>query len=231
MPLQALASLEVDISEPVLEISTGFNGDTLTLFGTAKLKGDIVIIVKGPAQETTIRRKSDILGLWITSKSLTFKNVPQYYNVASSRTVFDITDTDTRLKHKMGINSLTFDNIESNITDEQHDRFQEALIQNMQLSGLYSLTPDAIEYLNETLFKTQIYMPANVPIGDYEIEAFLFKNGKLLDKKVKPFEVKQIGTAASVREFALSAPLTYGILIIIIAIFSSLVAILLLRRE
>lgn len=229
-PLHVKAELDIDISEPTLEISTGFNGDTLTLFGTSKQKGDIVIIVKGPQKDTMVRRKTDVIGLWINARSVTFNDVPQYYNVASSRSIFDIADTKTRIDNRIGINSLIFETPDD-VPNERHDRFQEALIQNMQLANLYSLTPDAVEYINDTLFKTRIYMPSNVPVGDYEIEAFLFQNGKMIDSQSRPFQVEQVGLTASIHDFALSQPLSYGVIIIIIAILSSLVAILLLRRE
>ncbi len=230
IPFHVKAELDIDISEPMLEISTGFNGDTLTLFGTSKQKGDIIIIVKGPQKDTTVRRKTDVIGLWINARSVTFSDIPQYYNVASSRSIFDITDTQTRLDNRIGINSLVFETLD-NVSNERHDRFQEALIQNMQLAHLYSLTPDAVEYINDSLFKTRIHMPSNVPVGDYEIEAFLFKNGKMIDRQSRPFHVRQVGLTASIHDFALSQPLLYGVIIIIIAILSSLVAILLLRRE
>jgi uncharacterized protein (TIGR02186 family) len=229
-PLHVKAELDIDISEPTLEISTGFNGDTLTLFGTSKQKGDIVIIVQGPQKDTMVRRKTDIIGLWINARSITFHDIPQYYNVASSRSIFDIADTKTHIDNRIGINSLIFETPDD-VPNERHDRFQEALIQNMQLANLYSLTPDAVEYINDTLFKTRIYMPSNVPVGDYEIEVFLFQNGKMIDRQSRPFQVEQVGLTASIHDFALSQPLSYGVIIIIIAILSSLVAILLLRRE
>jgi uncharacterized protein (TIGR02186 family) len=230
LPFKAKAELDIDISEPTLKISTGFDGDTLTLFGTSKPKGDIVIIVKGPAKNTTVRRITDVIGLWINARSITFNDIPQYYNVASSRSIFDIADAQTRIDNRIGINSLIF-TTSDDISNERHGRFQEALIQNMQLADLYSLTPDAVEYINDTLFKTRIHMPSNVPVGDYEIEAFLFQNGKMIDRQSRPFHVQQFGLTASVHDFAISQPFLYGVIIIMIAIFSSLVAILLLRRE
>jgi uncharacterized protein (TIGR02186 family) len=225
------AALDIDISEPTLEISTGFDGDTLTLFGTANRAGDIVVLVKGPEQNTIIRRKLDVFGLWVHARAVKFENVPQYYNVASSRSVLDIADTDTRLKYKMGINSLVFTPDDDDIPAERTSRFLEALIQNMQLSGLYSLTPDAVEFINDTLFKTRIHMPSNVPIGDYTIEAFLFKNGDMIATQSHPFKVEQVGLTADIHDFAIEKPFFYGISVIIIAILSSLLGILLLRRE
>jgi len=225
------AILDIDVSEPTLEISTGFDGDTLTLFGTADRKGDIVILVKGPTKDTVIRRKVDLMGLWVHARSVKFNNVPQYYNVASSRSVLNIADEVTRQNYNMGINSLTFAVDDSDISPERKSRFQEALIQNMQLKGLFSLTPDAVVFINDQLFKTRIYMPSNVPVGDYTIEAFLFKDGEMLAQQSHPFKVEQVGLTASVHDFAIYQPFLYGILVILIAIFSSLLAILLLRRE
>jgi len=227
----AQAKLTIDISEPTLEITTGFTGDTLTLFGTADRQGDIVILVKGPARNTTIRRKLDIAGVWIHSESVTFQDVPGYYNVASSKPMTAIATPDIRATYRMGINSLTFDATDTSVTDAKYNRFLEALIQNKQLSGLYSLTPDAIEYLNDTLFKTRIYMPANVPLGTYEIQAFLIQNNRLIDQTSHPFEIKQVGLTASIHDFAGEKPFFYGVSVIMMALFSSFLGILLLRRD
>ena len=224
------AELIIDISEPNLEISTGFSGDTLTLFGTSSVKGDIVILVKGPQGDTILRRKQDIAGLWITSSAVTFKDVYGYYNVVSSRPISEITDINTRRDMRLGINNLAYDP-EDDMSREKKNRFQEALIQNMQLQGLYALTPNAVEYLNDNLFKTRIKMPPNVPLGGYKIEAFLFQNGQLIDQAEHPFTIEQIGLAAYVHDFAFDRPFLYGLSVIAIALFSSFMGVLLLRIE
>ena len=226
----AYAALDIDVSEPKLEITTGFAGDTLTIFGTADTKGDIIIIVKGPEKKTTIRRKVDVMGLWLNGDSVTFKNVPGYYNVASSKPVFGIASQTVRENNRIGINSLIFDT-EDDTSNEKVGHFQEALIQNKQLSGLYSLTPNTVIFVNDVLFKTRIYMPANVPIGNYEIEAFLFQNGKIIDQKSRPFFISQGGLAGSVHDYAYNRPFWYGMTAIFIALFSSFLAVTLLRRE
>lgn len=227
----ANARLDIDVSEPVLEISTGFTGDVLTLFGSATPHGDLVILVKGPQKNITMRRKSDIWGLWVRSTSIEFEKVYGYYNVASSRPVRDIASQKIRFEYNMGINSLNYSTSDADISASKRDKFHEALIQNNQLNGLYSLTPNAVEFINDNLFKTKIYMPANVPLGQYEIEAFLFKEGKLIDRTTHPFKIQQVGTAANVHNFAYERPFWYGISVILIAILSSFLAILLLRRE
>ena len=225
------AALDIDVSEPNLEITTGFSGDTLTLFGTANPRGDIVIIVRGPLKKTNVVKKADIMGLWIQGETISFVNVPSYYNVASTRPVFQIAPEEIRIENNIGINSLQFATNDKNIQTDVKQQFQEALIQNKQLSGLYSLTPNAITFVNETLFKTKIYMPSNVPIGQYEINAFLFDNGQIIDTQSRPFEIRQGGLAGAIHDYANDSPLLYGLTTIAIALLSSLIAVTLLRRE
>lgn len=228
--LPAQAALDIDVSEPNLEITTGFNGDTLTLFGTANPKGDIVILVKGPKKDTVIRRKTDIMGLWIQAESVIFENVPGYYNVASSQNIQSIADKKILDDLRLGIDSLTFQP-EKEHSREKHTRFQEALIQNMQLKRLFSLTPDAVIYLNDTLFKTRISMPANVPLGDYTIEAFLFKDGVLIDRESKPFSIAQTGLTGEISAFSKHRPFLYGVTLVLIAFLSGIMASIILRRD
>lgn len=224
------AALDIDISEPNLEITTGFTGDTLTIFGTAQPRGDIIILVKGPEKTTTMHRKVNMMGLWLTGESVTFENVPGYYNVASSRPVFQIADLVIRKEKSIGLNSLVFETEKEQPADKK-GRFQEALIQSQQLDGLYSLTPNAVVFVNNTLFKTRIYMPANVPIGQYEIVAYHFQNGQLIDTQIRPFQISQGGLAGKVHDYAFNKPFLYGLTVIFIALFSSFLAVTLLRRE
>jgi len=225
------AALDIDISEPKLQITTGFTGDQLTLFGTAFPKGDVVILVKGPKKDTTIRRKANIFGLWLHGRSMTFRDVWGYYNVASSKPIDDIASSDVIEHHKMGLNSLDFIPEDLDEKKTQVNRFTEALIQSKQLQGLYALTPNAVDFLNDNLFKTKIEMPANVPLGDYEIQAFLFQDGQLIDQEVHPFHIEQVGFAAIIHDFAYDYPFYYGVSVILLALLSSFMAVLLLRRE
>lgn len=227
----ALASLDIVVSEPQLSITTGFNGDTLTLFGTTPKTGDLVILIKGPEKDTIVRKKTDIFGLWIQAQSVTFENVPHYYNIASSKSVLDITSSDIRKKLKIGLDELNFRTKDAELPTNQKTLFQEALIQNMQLKKLYSLTPNAVNYINDTLFETKINIPSNVPIGNYLIDAFLFQDGKLIDRKTHPFVVRQTGMTADIYNFAHDHAFFYGVFVIFLAILSSLLAVILLRRE
>ena len=93
------------------------------------------------------------------------------------------------------------------------------------------MTPNAIVFVNDTLFKTRIYIPSNVPIGHYEIEAFLFKDGQLIDSKSRPFRIEQGGLAGEVHNYAYQRPFLYGLTVILIALLSSFLAVILLRRE
>lgn len=229
-PASGQAKLTIDVSEPRLEITTGFSGDILTVFGTADPKSDVVILVRGPKSETTVLRQDDIYGLWIKSDSITFQDVPGYYNIASSRPVTSITNQTTLNMLRLGLDSLTFE-AENSTSNREKFSFQEALIQDRQLRRLYSLTPNAVVFLTDTLFKTRIPMPANVPLGQYTIEAFAFQNGLLIDQVSQPFNVNQTGVTAEIHDYSRSNPFFYGLLIIITALTAGFLASILLRRD
>jgi uncharacterized protein (TIGR02186 family) len=231
IPLQANAMLDIDISENRLEITTGFTGETLTIFGTSEIpNSDIIILVKGPQKDTAIYQKMKFFGLWLNGASVSFRDVPHYYQVASSKPITEITDFDTRARYQIGLDALSFASEEEKNTAKAN-RFSEALIQKMQLRGLYSLTPDAVRFINDRLFRTAIYLPANVPIGDYEVQAYLIHEGEVEDFATQKFRVKQGGVTGDVHDFAFDYPFLYGLTAIILALFSSFMAVLLLRRD
>ena len=90
LPVQAQAPMVADISERRIGIDSGFKGTELLLFGSLSEPGDVVIVVKGPSQELTVRRKSRIAGIWVNAESLTFEDAPGFYVVASNRPLDEI---------------------------------------------------------------------------------------------------------------------------------------------
>ena len=46
------------------------------MFGAVEGEGDILVVVRGPRSEAVVRRKSQVFGIWLNTKSVTFDNVP-----------------------------------------------------------------------------------------------------------------------------------------------------------
>src|ERR1700730_18154027 len=77
--------LVADLTGHLIAITTGFTGASVVLFGATDGPGDIVVSVRGPEREMTVRRKERIVGIWINTDDLTFAKVPSFYDIAASR--------------------------------------------------------------------------------------------------------------------------------------------------
>jgi uncharacterized protein (TIGR02186 family) len=81
----AAQELVVDLSDPLVAITTGFVGTRLVLFGSAEARGDIVVVVRGPLQDAVVRRKERVAGIWVNRTKVAFRSIPSFYTVAAKR--------------------------------------------------------------------------------------------------------------------------------------------------
>ena len=78
-------ALVADLTNHLIAITTGFTGASVVLFGAIDGPGDVVVVVRGPDREMTVRRKRRIAGIWVNSQEVIFANVPSFYFVGASR--------------------------------------------------------------------------------------------------------------------------------------------------
>src|SRR5690606_21979933 len=81
---QSARLLTVDLAQKRIDITTGFHGADLAIYGVKKAPGEIAVVIRGPSQSMVVRGKSRVLGVWMNSRSLEFTNVPVYYDLALS---------------------------------------------------------------------------------------------------------------------------------------------------
>ncbi|MBT5659432.1 MAG: hypothetical protein HOJ02_04665, partial [Rhodospirillaceae bacterium] len=101
-PLRA-DTLVADLSSHLIAITTGFHGDEVLLFGATDGDGDVIVIVRGPDRDLTVRRKDRIAGLWINNDEIDFDDVPSFYHVASSRPIEEFAPPALRSRHEIGV--------------------------------------------------------------------------------------------------------------------------------
>ena len=122
-------------------------------------------------------------------------------------------------RHQIGLAYLRMEPKEPPTAGTLAD-YRAALIRNKQRAGLYGVTLGQVAFLGERLFRTNIYFPANVPTGLYNVEVFLIRDGDVLSAQTTPLVVSKVGFSAEVFEFARSQPFSYGLA----AVFGALAA-------
>ena len=92
----AAEPLVADLTSHLIGISTGFTGASVVLFGATDGGGDIVVVVRGPARDLTVRRKSRVGPIWINTRQFIFEDVPGFYALATSRPIEEISNSSVR---------------------------------------------------------------------------------------------------------------------------------------
>ncbi len=226
----AAEDLVVDLSAPVVAITTGFTGADLLLFGVVAGSGDVIVVVRGPARDETVRRKKRIVGVWVNRDQIAFEQVPSFYVVASNRPLNDFITPELRLDNQIGVSSLELKPKDKSLDPIEVARFRDALVRGKQKLGLYGQRPGNVTFLGNRLFRTTINFPANVATGTYGIDVYLVRDNKIVSWKTTLMTVRKFGFEAGVFDFAHRHALAYGVLAILIAAMAGWLASAVFRR-
>ncbi|TVS00282.1 MAG: hypothetical protein EA406_01095 [Rhodospirillales bacterium] len=226
----AEAEIVADLSDHLVAITTGFTGARVLLFGAREAEGDVVVVVRGPRRPMVVRRKGRIAGIWVNEAEMRFQDVPAYYTVASNVPLETIPDS-VRARHELGSGFVRMVPPEPAARDEVM-AFRAALIRNMQGADLYYVPePAPVAFLGDTLFRTNIILPANAPVGLYEAAIFLIRDDDVVSAQSTPLQVSKIGFEAWVFDFAHRHALAYGVLAILIAVVAGWLASAIFRKD
>jgi uncharacterized protein (TIGR02186 family) len=222
--------LNINLADDHVDITTGFNGTTLSLFGVRRETGDVVIVVRGPETALTVRRKDQLAGVWMNRQSLTFDDVPVYYDLASSRPMENIAAQPMLASRQIGLGGMEF-RYSGDEDDATVDKFREALILGRQMHGLFPLEPKRIRFMDNNFFRADFYLPPDVPTGIYTIDSYLFRDGAVVSRRQIPLRVAQVGFNAGVYDFAHNRSILYGLAAIMLALATGWASHMAARRE
>lgn len=228
----AAQDLVADLSDHVIAINTGFTGTKVLLFGATEGEGDVAVVVRGPADRATVREKDRVAGIWLNHASMKFSGVPGFYAVASSKPLEQLAAPNVLERAGIGLKylQLAVSDDDREAGPEAIAAFRDALIRGQQRDGLYVTDTGQVSFLSGRLFRTRIDFPANVPTGQYQVEAYLFRGGQVVDAQTTPLIVGKVGLGAEIYEFAQSEPALYGLAAIIVAVAAGWLASVVFRR-
>ena len=226
--VESSAPLVADLSEHLIQITTDFTGTDVLLFGAVDGPGDVVVVVRGPVNDQTVRRKERIAGIWINEQSVEFRAVPSFYAIASTRPLDEILDVPTRTRHSIGIDTLRL-----SAPDAERDLLPEfrAALERIKINeNLYQ--PDVIDvaFLGDTLFRADFQFPSNVPTGSYVVEVLLVRDGEVASAQTTPLVISKSGIGADIYQFAHVDSFFYGLASLVIALLAGWFAHLVFRR-
>jgi len=234
--------LIVSVSNHRVTVTPNYSGEELVLFGSVEKDAatpadrnsyDLVVTVLGPRADMVTRRKERKFGIWINTDYRQFLQVPSYLAVFANRPFDEITSPEIARRQQLGLNNvLLTQRVGADYADVvPNDAFRSAFIRLRTQRGLYREDPAAVTFLTPTLFRTGIPLPAEVPIGTYEVEIKLFANGALVAKTETAFEIVKVGFEQFVATTARQNGLIYGLVTAAMALMSGWAASIVFRKD
>lgn len=220
--------IEIGLSTQAIGITSDFTGQALTIFGAIdnvdplvhrQGRYDIFVIIEGPRSELVTRRKARVFGIWMNVESQSFDNTPQSYLIASTRLARDITSLDTLARLSLGIGQIRVQPHPDRKQAREVEAFTAALRRLKQNAGLYQEFPGGVQFISQSLFRAEVALPANVPLGQHRARAYLFRNGELVGQTQAPLRIAKAGFEFAVSDFARNQSLYYGLSSVLLALF------------
>ena len=224
------------LSQDQVEINSSYAGTSIVVFGaiegsdsTPASPKDVVVVIRGPDADMTVRRKARIAGLWINRDQMMLGGMPAYYYVASSRPLANIASAQTLERYQLGLAHVTPQSMSTHYAAKA-EPFRIAAIGERARDGLYAETQN-VEFLSYSLFRVRVPIPATVPRGEYTVEAYLFRDGTVTSAQSTPLFVDQKGLERRLYRFAHSDPYTYGLSAVLMAMTLGWLSSLLIRQQ
>lgn len=234
----AAEKLASTVSSSTVQVTSSFEGTTLSLFGTIEpdtpgmpLTGpyNVIVVVTGPLQDRVTRVKTNSWGIWTNTDEVTFKQFPSFYDVLSSGKLDVIAAPDVLGGH----NILPISQAQAAATEgatPKATRFGTELVRLMTEDGHFAVRSDAVRFLSDTAYVAQLTLPSDVANGAFLAHTYVLKDKQVVADRTEGFNVRKAGFENFVFVASRQQPLLYGIACVILALGTGWLAGVVFRR-
>lgn len=235
-PAPPTPAVSAALTETRVQVNSGFRGAQIVLYGAVfdptNRPSDVVVIVRGPDQPVRIARKVQVGPLWINSRPVVFQGAPGFYIAASNRPLDQIAGfgvlrrmgagvehlainapAEQRVETRYGVRDMVVSSLGSDYVD-----WRRAVVRLKEQAGLYDVSDHGVRFVDRGLFRAEIALPAEAPIGTYEAQIVLFQDGRPVSEKVRTLRVEKVGVERTLYLWAHRRPWSYGLAAMVFAL-------------
>lgn len=227
LPLAAEEKVVAGLSQNSISITAQFTGSDILIYGAVKRESpipdgpplDVIVTLQGPSAPVTVRHKSRVGGVWVNTDSVRVDLAPSYYSVATSAPLGRILTQTEDLRHRVSVPlAIRSVGAPSQIVDAP--AFSDALIRLRMRDGLYSVDENSVDVVQQTLFRADFDLPANLTEGNYTVRILLLRDRSVLDEQTEVIRVSKVGLERWLYATSRNEPALYGLLALAIAVFA-----------
>jgi uncharacterized protein (TIGR02186 family) len=248
-PPARTAVVSAALTETNVRVNSDFRGDRIVLYGAvfdpAQRRSDVVVIVRGPDQPVRIARKSRVAGVWINSRPVVFQGAPGFYIAASTRPLDDIARFGVLRRLEAGVDHLAINAPAEQRTETRYGvrdvvvsrlgadyvDWRQAVVRLKEADHLYAVDEHGVRFVDKGLFRAEIALPAEAPIGRYAVRILLFQNGQPVSEKDRTLTVEKVGVERGLYLWAHQRPWSYGLAAMAFALAAGWAASFAFRRN
>lgn len=224
LPVAAQEVIVSGMSQNRVSITADFDGSEILIYGAVKREApapkdgalEVIVTVEGPSTPVAVRRKDRVAGIWINNASVHVDSAPSFYAVATTGPLTHILSDIDNLRYGITIERMIR---AIGIADEadKAGEFVLALLRVRTNEGRYRILEGKVELTEDTLFRTDIVLPANLTEGEYKVRLFLLRDKRVIASQEKVIGVRKEGLERFLFSMAQEQPLLYGLVSLVLA--------------
>jgi uncharacterized protein (TIGR02186 family) len=181
-------------------------------------------------QPIQVREKQKIAGIWMNADSNRFRSAPSFYAVASTRPIDQLVNERTASIYELGLSNLQL-SPGGGALPEKERRFEAGLLDLRERQGLYAEDPTGVEITGGVLYRANIAIPSQVPVGTYTAETFLIDRRKVIAAATRDIVITKSGFERFVAIAARRYRFLYGLTAVLLSLALGYAAAAAFRRR
>lgn len=212
------------LSQNRVSITADFDGSEILVYGAVKRDApapsgkpiEVIITVEGPSTPVYVRRKDRVAGIWVNNASVRVDSAPSFYAVATTGPLRHILSDTENLRRRISIDRM----IRAVGITAEADQSQEFLLALQRVrtgEDRYRLLEGRVEMTEDTLFRTDVVLPANLTEGEYKVRLYLLRDRQVIATQERLIGVRKEGLERFIFTMAHEQSLLYGLLSLLLA--------------
>ncbi len=224
LPAAGQEAIVSGLSQNRVSITADFDGSEILIYGAVKRDApppgggplEVIVTVEGPSAPVAVRRKGRVAGIWVNNAAVTVDSAPSFYAVATTGPLNHILSDIDNLRYGVTIERVIR---AIGIADEadKAGEFILALLRVRTNEGRYRTLEGAVELTEDTLFRTDVVLPANLTEGEYKVRLFLLRDKRVVASQERLIGVRKEGLERFIFNLAQEQPLIYGLVSLVLA--------------